>query len=61
MHTLLNKTNVRKYTLYVASQWRPAVGFTRVSEAFLARVETELMIFISREIKTHPSKGVTIK
>jgi hypothetical protein len=61
MNALLNKTHVRKYSLHVADCHRPFAGFTRVSEEFLIRLEGKLRLIIESEIKSLPSKGITIK
>ena len=61
MHTLLNKSNARKFALHTASNLRPCVGFRRVSEEFLVRIEGKLRWIITQEVKALPSKGVTIK
>lgn len=61
MNALINKAQVRKYSLHVADCHRPYAGFTRVSEEFFARIESHLRLFIEAEVKRLPSKGVTIK
>ena len=61
MHTLINKTNTKKFALHTANKLRPFVGFRRVSWEFLARIEGKLKWMIAQEIKAFPSKGVTIK
>lgn len=61
MHTLINKSNIKKYALHVADCHRPFAGFTRVSGQFFDRIEGKLRLLIEAEIRALPSKGVTIK
>jgi hypothetical protein len=61
MNALINKSHVKKYALHVADCHRPFVGFTRVSNEFLIRLEGKLRAIIEDEIRRLPSKGVTIK
>jgi hypothetical protein len=58
---LINKTNVKKHALWAAGHYRPFVGFTRVSDSFLRRIDHKLLNLINEEIRCLPSKGVTIK
>ena len=61
MNALINKSETKKYALWAASHYRPFVGFTRVSEEFLTRIDGKLRNVINSEIRSLPSKGVTIK
>ena len=63
MSSLLNKTNVRKYTEAVLAEKRPAlVGkMTRVSAEFYVKVENATRQFVQNYIESMPSTGKTIK
>lgn len=54
-----NKTNVKKYALAVSAAARQG-KFTRVSQAYLDRVEANTRAFIQATVKSHPSVGVTL-
>jgi hypothetical protein len=59
MATLLNKRQVREFTLTQAQQ--RAHKFTRVGNDFYVRCEANLREFIRNQIHRHPSVGKTIK
>lgn len=57
---LINKQNVKALAL-LCSQEERLGHFTRVSNAFLLRMDRALAVFIRGEVRRHPSRGVTIK
>jgi hypothetical protein len=61
MSKLVNAQNVRAYALSAASRLRPHVGFERVSKHFVDRIDARLRNLIDSEVRSLPSKGVTIK
>ena len=58
---LLNKAAVKKYTLQVTSEIRPAWGATRVSSEFYDWLGAAVAQLIYNAIRSHPSLGVTIQ
>jgi hypothetical protein len=58
MHTLLNRRQVRQYTLEQARS--RAHKFSRVGKEFYAKCETHLREFIRNYVHRLPSKGKTI-
>ena len=59
MATLINRRQVRQYTLHRA-QTR-AHKFTRVGAGFYVKCEAYLREFINNQVHRHPSKGRTIE
>jgi hypothetical protein len=59
--THLNAKAVRELALHYASTHRAQVKFTRVSKDFLERIEYKLRAIVLHEVKTHPSRGTTLK
>jgi hypothetical protein len=59
--THINAKAVRELALHLASAHRPAQGFTRVSKEFLERIDAKVRNLVLNEVKTHPSKGSTLK
>lgn len=59
MATLINRAQVKAYALDTGSA--RARGFTRVSASFLDQVEAQVRLLIEREVRSHPSIGVTLK
>lgn len=57
--SLLNKRQVKAYTLAQAEQHR-AHKFTRVGSDFYVKCEAHLRTFIAQYVHRHPSKGKTI-
>jgi len=60
MRSLLNRTAVKEYVLATAAKQRGAAGFTRVSKAFLDKLEARLVNNIKAELHQQPTKGTTI-
>lgn len=63
--SLINKSQVRKYALWVAGEKRKLAStgkprFTRVSADFFADVESQLRVTISLAVERAPSKGRTL-
>jgi hypothetical protein len=56
---LLNRKAVRQFALDCART--RAHRFTRVSEAFLLRCEAQLKVFLTDQVRRHPSVGRTLK
>jgi hypothetical protein len=59
----LCRSNVKKTTLEIAAYRINGYGiprFTRVSKAFLSRIEVAVIAAIRREVQLHPSKGKTL-
>lgn len=61
MASLLNKKAVKAFALETAEKYRGAVGFCRVSEEFLCRIEADTKAKIIAAVKAQPSLGKTIK
>lgn len=59
MATLLNKRQVREFTLTQAKQ--RAHKFTRVGGDFYVKCEANLREFIRNSVHRHPSVGKTIR
>lgn len=59
MATLINRRQVRQYTLHRAKT--RAHKFTRVGAGFYAKCEATLREFINNQVHRHPSKGRTIE
>jgi hypothetical protein len=57
----LNAKACRELTLHLAANHRPTQGFNRVSKEFLERIDAKVRNLILTEIKSHPSKGKTLK
>jgi hypothetical protein len=57
----INKAAVRKTLLALADAHRRPAGFTRVSEALLEKIDTDLHNKLRRIIECHPSIGKTLK
>jgi hypothetical protein len=57
----LNAKACRELTLHLAAAHRPTQGFNRVSKEFLLRIDARVRNLILAEIKSHPSKGKTLK
>jgi hypothetical protein len=57
----INAKAVRELALHLASAHRPTQGFTRVSKEFLERIDAKVRNLVLNEVKTHPSKGSTLK
>ena len=60
MSSLLNKTNTKKFALFVSEVKRNG-RFVRISQNALDRWEARLKKIIEDDIWRHPSKGKTIK
>lgn len=56
---LLNRAQVKRFALDCAAT--RAHRFTRVSASFLLGCETSLKEYIRRQVKSHPSKGKTLR
>lgn len=63
MSSLLNKSNVRKYTESVIVEKRPALKdkMTRVSAEYYLKVENATRQFIQNYIESMPSTGKTVR
>lgn len=59
--THINAKAVRELALHYAATQRAQAKFTRVSKDFLERVEYKLRAIVLHEVKSHPSKGTTLK
>jgi hypothetical protein len=59
--THINAKAVRELALHLASAHRPAQGFNRVSKEFLERIDAKVRNLVLTEVKSHPSKGTTLK
>lgn len=57
----INSKATKQFFLYAASQYRPAVGFTRVSQEVLEHIDAKVRNMIIAEVKAQPSRGQTIK
>jgi hypothetical protein len=59
--THINAKAVRELALHLAAAHRPTQGFNRVSKEFLERIDAKVRNLVLNEVKTHPSKGHTLK
>lgn len=59
--TLICKSKCKAFALEMAKQHRPANKFGRCGEDFLVACEGALRNFIASRVKSHPSKGKTLK
>ena len=57
MNSHINKKAVR--TRILASNRAKSAGLTRVSDAYLDRLEAEFLLLVDRHVAAHPSKGKT--
>jgi hypothetical protein len=57
----INRAKVKQTALDLAKTLRPANHFERVGASFYEAVEAEVRRFVASRIKSHPSKGVTLK
>jgi len=55
------RSKCKEFALKMAAECRPANKFERVGEEFLIAAEAALKSFIVSRIKSHPSKGKTLK
>lgn len=55
------RSKCKEFALKMAREHRHANKFERVSEEFLIAAEAALKNFIVSRIKSHPSKGVTLR
>lgn len=60
-NALINISHVKKYAIHAAGELRPYVGFKRVSQEFLDRIEGRLRRMVEQEVKAQPSRGITIR
>ena len=60
MKNIISRTNVKKLALKLSAEHR-AGKFTRVSKAFLDRIEAITFNAIVCEVRRHPSVGKTLK
>lgn len=62
-NSLLNKSNVRKFTLDALAASRPGLDgkMTRVSQEFFDKVEASVRTTIVRHLESMPSNGKTIR
>lgn len=60
--SLINKTNVKRYTLGAVARLRPALAhkLTRVSGDIYEEAESKVRAFIDALVMSHPSIGKTI-
>lgn len=57
---LINRKAVRAYALLVSQRHR-AGKFTRVSAAFLEKINTQVRATVEWDVTRHPSVGKTLK
>ena len=58
---ITSPSKVRRLALDTAKACRPAAKFVRVSKEFLDAIEAATRAAIVARVKSHPSKGVTLK
>ena len=58
---IVSPSKVKKLALEIASHCRPTAKFTRVSKEFCDAIEAAARAAIVARVKSHPSKGVTLK
>jgi len=58
---IVSPSKVRQLALSVARVCRPTAGFTRVSKEFIDAIEASTRAAITARVKSHPSKGTTLK
>ena len=56
----LCRSKVKRTALELAAAIRPANHFTRVGMSFIERIEAKVRAAIREEVRSHPSKGVTL-
>jgi len=61
MALLVNVSHLRAFLLKVASEERPAAGFTRVSRAAIEHLDAMLREYARDYVRRHPSNGKTIR
>lgn len=58
---ICSPSKIRKLALDTATACRPAAKFSRVSKEFVDAIEAATRAAIIARVKSHPSKGVTLK
>ena len=59
--SLINRAALKRFLLAYAKSTRPGHVFTRVSEEALQNLESQLINASKEIVRSHPSKGMTIK
>lgn len=58
---IVSPSKVRALALATAQACRPAAQFARVGQDFIDAIEAATRAAIVHRVKSHPSKGVTLK
>ncbi len=58
---IVSPSKVRQLALDTAKTCRPTAKFQRVSKDFIDAIEAHTRAAIVARVKSHPSKGVTLK
>lgn len=58
---IVSPSKVRALALATARACRPAAKFSRVSQEFIDAIEAATRAAVVARVKTHPSRGVTLK